>query len=157
VGVTEERKKAKFCEGGERDGRHINADRLRRGKNGTKVVIDNVDGGHEGVGGDNGMEESVDSGKGGCVGPYLIVYLYSVSSYRPSHSSLPQSVHLVPLLLHHPLEIGGGLRGTHDRKQALEGDQELYQLLFIRKRPLLAMRPANSGGEGERLPCPVEV
>jgi hypothetical protein len=157
VGVTEERKKAKFCEGGERDGRHINADRLRRGKNGTKVVIDNVDGGHEGVGGDNGMEESVDSGKGGCVGPYFVVYLYSVSSYRPSHSSLPQSVHLVPLLLNHPLEIGGGLRGTHDRKQALEGDQELYQLLFIRKRPLLAMRPANSGGEGERLPCPVEV
>jgi hypothetical protein len=157
VGVTEKGKEAKFCEGGERDRRHINTDRLRRGKNGTKVVIDNVDGGHEGVGGDNRMEESVDSGKGGCVGPYFIVYLYSVSSYRPSHSSLPQSVHLVPLLLNHPLEIGGGLRGTHDRKQALEGDQELYQLLFIRKRPLLAMRPANSGGEGERLPCPVEV
>ena len=157
VGVTEERKETKFCEGGEGDGRHINADRLRRGKNGTKVVIDNVDGGHEGVGGNNGMEESVDSGKGSCVGPYFIVYLYSVSSYRPSHSSLPQSVHLVPLLLNHPLEIGGGLRGTYNRKQALEGDQELYQLLFIRKRPLLAMRPANSGGEGERLPCPVEV
>ena len=157
VGVTEERKETKFCEGGGGDGRHINADRLRRGKNGTKVVIDNVDGGHEGVGRNNGMEESVDSGKGSCVGPYFIVYLYSVSSYRPSHSSLPQSVHLVPLLLNHPLEIGGGLRGTYDRKQALEGDQELYQLLFIRKRPLLAMRPANSGGEGERLPCPVEV
>ena len=155
--MTEERKEAKFGEGGEGDGRHINADRLRRGKNGTKVVIDNVDGGHEGVGGDNGMKKSVDSGKGGCVGPYLIVYLYSVSSYSPSHSSLPQSVHLVPLLLNHPLEIGGVLRGTHDRKQALEGDQELYQLLFIRKRPLLVMRPANSGGEGERLPCPVEV
>ncbi len=147
MGVTEERKEAKFCEGGERDGGHINADRLRRGKNGTKVVIDNVDGGHEGVGRDNGMKKSVDSGKGGCVGSYVVVYFYSVSSYRPSHSSLPQSVHLVPLLLHHPLEIGGGLRGTHDRKQALEGDQELYQLLFIRKRPLLAMRPANSGGE----------
>ena len=114
VGVTEERKETEFCEGGEGDGRHINADRLRRGKNGTKVVIDNVDGGHEGVGGDNGMEESVDSGKGGCVGPYLIVYLYSVSSYRPSHSSLPQSVHLVPLLLNHPLEIGrwGSSRGA---------------------------------------------
>ncbi len=50
VGVTEERKKTKFCEGGEGNGRHINADRLRRGKNGTQVVIDNVDGGHEGVG-----------------------------------------------------------------------------------------------------------
>ncbi len=103
VGVTEERKEAKFGEGGEGDGRHINADKFWGGKNGTKIIIDNVDGGHEGVGGDNGMEESVDSGKGGCVGPYFVVYLYSVSSYRPSHSSLPQSVHLVPLLLNHPL------------------------------------------------------
>ncbi len=71
VGVTEERKEAKFCEGGERDGRHIDTNRFRGGKNGTKIIIDNVDGGHEGVGGDNGMEESVDSGKGGCVGPYF--------------------------------------------------------------------------------------
>ncbi len=46
---------------------------------GTKIIIDNVDAGHEGVGGDNGMKESVDSGKGGCVGPYFVVYLYSVS------------------------------------------------------------------------------
>jgi hypothetical protein len=66
-------------------------------------------------------------------------------------------MNLVPLLLHHPLKISGGLRGTHHRKEALEGDQELYQLLLIRKRPLLAMRPANGGGEEERLPCPVEV
>ena len=73
---------------GEGDGRHINADRLRRGKNGTKVVIDNVDGGHEGVGGNNGMEESVDGGKGGCVGPYLIAYNDLVSPYRPSYSPL---------------------------------------------------------------------
>ncbi len=98
VGVTEERKEAKFCEGGERDGRHINSDRFRGGKSGTKIIIDNVDGSHEGVGGDDGMKKSVDSGKGGCVGPYVVVYLYSVS-----HSSLPQSVHLVPLLLNHPL------------------------------------------------------
>ena len=49
----------------------------------------------EGSSGDNGVKESVDSGKGGCVGPYFVVDLYSVSSYRPSHSSLPQSVHLV--------------------------------------------------------------
>jgi hypothetical protein len=35
----------------------------------------------------------------------------------------------------------------HDRKEALEGDQELYQLLPISKRSLLAMRPANSGRE----------
>jgi hypothetical protein len=116
VGVTKERKQAKFCEGGERDGRHIDTDRFRGGKNGTKIIIDNVDGGHEGVGGDNGMRESVDSGKGGCVGPYFVVYLYSVSSYSPSHSSFPQSVHLVPLLLNHPLEIGGGLCRTHHRK-----------------------------------------
>ena len=44
-----------------------------------------------------------------------------------------------------------------DREEALEGDQELDELLFVRKRPLLAMRPAGSGGEGERFPCPVEV
>ncbi len=100
MGVTEERKEAKFCEGGERDERHIDSDRFRGVKNGTKIIIDNVD----------GMEESVDSGKGGCVGPYFVVYLYSVSSYCPSHSSLPQSVHLVPFLLNHPLEIGGSSR-----------------------------------------------
>jgi hypothetical protein len=103
------------------------------------------------------VEQGVDSGKSGCISPYLIVYLYSVSAYRPSHSPLPKSVHFIPLLFHHPLQICGGLRGTHDRKEALEGDQELYQLLLIGKRPLLAMWPANSGGEGERLPCPVEV
>ncbi len=32
VGVTEERKEAKFCEGGERDGGHINTDRFRGGE-----------------------------------------------------------------------------------------------------------------------------
>ena len=105
----------------------------------------------------NRVEESIDGGEGSCVGPYLVVDFYSVSPYRPSHSPLPKSMYLFPLLLDHPLEISGGLRGTHHRKQALEGDQELYQLLFIRKRLLLAMRPANSGGEGERLPCHVEV
>jgi hypothetical protein len=129
---TEERKETKFCEGWEGNERHVNADRLRRGKNSTKVVIDNVDGGHEGVGGDNGMEESVDGGKGGCVGPYCIIYVYLVSSYRPSQSPLPKSMDLVPLLLHHPLKVSGGLRGTHDRKETLQGDQELYQLLLIR-------------------------
>ena len=60
---------------------HIDTDRFRGGKNGTKIIIDNVDGGHEGVGGYNRMEKSVDSGKGGCVGPYFVVYIYSVSSY----------------------------------------------------------------------------
>jgi hypothetical protein len=63
-GAAEERKETKFGEGGKGDRRHINADRFRRGKNGTKVIIDNVDGGHEGVGGDNGMKKSVDSGVG---------------------------------------------------------------------------------------------
>ena len=53
-GVAEKRKETKFGEGGKGDRRHINADRFRRGKNGTEVIIDNVDGGHEGVGGDNG-------------------------------------------------------------------------------------------------------
>jgi hypothetical protein len=76
---------------------------------------------------------------------------------QSSYSPFPMSMYLVPLLFHHPLKIGGGLRGTHHRKKALEGDQELSQLLLIRKRPLLAMRPANSGGEGERLFCPVEI
>ncbi len=153
--VTEERKETKFCGWGGKWKTH--ADRLRRGKNGTKIVIDNVDGGHEGVGGDNGMDENVDSGKGGCVGPYFIIYVYLVSSYRPAHSPLCKSMHLVPLLLHHPLKVSGGFRGTHNREKTLEGDQELYQLLLISKRSLLAMRPANGGGEGERRPCPVEV
>ncbi len=53
MGVAEERKQAKFYEGGERDGRHIDTDRFRGGKNGTKIIIiHNVDGDHEGVGGD---------------------------------------------------------------------------------------------------------
>ena len=66
-------------------------------------------------------------------------------------------MYFIPLLLHHPLKVGGVLHGMHDGKEALEGDQELYQLLLIGKRSIPAMRPANSGGEGERLPCPVEV
>ncbi len=99
----------------------------------------------------------VDSGKGDCVGPYFILDVYLVSCYHPSHFPLSKSMHLVPLLLHHPLKVSGVFRGTHNRKETLEGDQELYQLLLISKRPLLAMRPANGGGEGERLPCPVEV
>ncbi len=157
VGVTEEREETKFGEGGEGNGRHINADRLRRGEKGTKIIIDYVDGGHAGVSGDNGVEEGIDTREGGGVGPHIIPYHYSVSPYCPSNPPLSQSMHLIPLLLHHTLKVSGVLRGTHDRKETLEGDQELDQLLLIRKRPLLAMRPANSGGEGERLPCPVEV
>ena len=119
VGVTEEREEAKFGEGGEGNGGHIYANRLRRGEKSAKIIIDYVDGGHAGVSGDNGVEEGIDSREGGGVGPHIIPYHYSVSPYRPSDPPLSQSVYLVPLLLHHPLEIGGGLRGTHDRKQAL--------------------------------------
>ncbi len=75
------------------------------------------------------------------------------TSYSTSILSPP----IVPLLLHHPLKVSGGFRGAHNREETLEGDQEVYQLLLISKRPLLAMRPTNSGVEGERLPCPVEV
>ena len=84
--------------------------------------------------------ESVDSGKGGCVGAYFIIYVYLVFSYRPSHSPLSKSMHLVPLLIHHPLKVSGFFRGTHNREETLEGDQELYQLLLIGKRSLLFQR-----------------
>jgi hypothetical protein len=103
------------------------------------------------------VEEGIDGGKGSGVGAYIILYIYLVSPYCPSDSPLPQSTHFVPLLLDHSLEIGGGFGGANDRKEALKGDQELDELLFIRKAPLLAMRPAGSGGEGQRLPRPVEV
>ncbi len=63
------------------------------------------------MGGDDRVEESVDGGKGGCVGPYLIVYIYSVSFYRPPHSPFFKSIHLVPLLLHHLLKISGVFAG----------------------------------------------
>ena len=56
VGVSEEGKEAKFSEGGKGDGRHIDANRLRGGKNGAKVVIDYVDGGEVGAGGNNRVE-----------------------------------------------------------------------------------------------------
>ena len=110
-----------------------------------------------GVGGHNGVEESIDGGKGSCVGAYIVLYVYLVSSYCPSDPPLPQSVHLIPLLFHYSLKIGGCLGGADDRKEAFEGDQELYELLFIRKRPLLTMRTAGGRGESQGLPCPVEV
>ncbi len=104
---------------------------------------------------DNGMAYSVDSGEGGCVGPYFVVYYYSVSSYRPPHSPVPLSIHLDPLLFHHPLEVSGGFRGTHDREETLEGDQELYQLLLISKRRLLAMRPRMAEEKESGCPAPL--
>ncbi len=110
-----------------------------------------------GVGGDNGVEEGIDGGKGNGVGANIVLYIYLFSLYCPSDSPLPQSVHFIPLLFHYSLKIGGGLGGADDRKEAFEGDQELYELLFICKRPLLAMRSAGGGGKGQGLPCPVEV
>ncbi len=103
------------------------------------------------------MKEGIDGGKGSGVGTYIVLYIYLISPYCPSDSPLPQSVHFIPLLFHYSLKIGGGLGGANDRKEAFEGDQELYELLFIRKRPLLAMRSAGGGGKGQALPCLVEV
>ena len=71
------------------------------------------------------MEEGIDGGKGGCVGPDIILYVYLVSPYRPSHSSFSKSGHFIPLLFYYSLKIGGGLGGANDRKEALEGDQKL--------------------------------
>ncbi len=107
--------------------------------------------------GNNGVEEGIDSGKGGGVGSDFVFYIYLVSPYCPLQSPLSQSMHLVPLLLNHSLKVGRSFRGVDDRKEALEGDPKLDELLFVRKRPLLAMRPAGGGGEGQGLPCPVEV
>ena len=101
VGVSEDGKETKFSEGGKGDGRHIDANRLRGGKNGAKVVLDYVDGGEVGAGGDNRVEEGIDGGKGGCVGPDIILYVYLVSPYRPSHSSLSKSTHFIPLLFYY--------------------------------------------------------
>ncbi len=142
VGVTEEWQETKLSEGGKGDGRDVDADRLRGGENSPKVIIYNVYNGKVRVSGDNRVEEGIDGGKGGCVGPYFIVYIYFVS---------------VPLLFHYSLTIGGGLGWVDDRKEALEGYQKLDELLFVRKRPLLAMRPTGGGGEEQRLPYPVEV
>ncbi len=85
------------------------------------------------------------------------IYIYLVSPYFPSDSPPPQSVHFIPLLFHYSLKIGRGLGGADDRKEAFEGDQELYEPLFICKCPLLAMRSMGGGGKGQGLPCPVEV
>ena len=116
-----------------------------------------VDGGEVRVGGDNRVKHSIDSGEGSGVGAYIVLYIYLVSSYCPSYPPLPQSVHLIPLLFHYSLKIGGGLGWANASKEAFEGDQELYELLFIiRKRPLLTMRSAGGRGKGQRLPHPVK-
>ncbi len=98
--------------------RHINADRLRRGKKSTKVGIDNADGSHEGVGGDNRVQESIDGGKGRAA--VLVPTSYSTSILSPPivHLTLLylDYIYLIPLLLHHPLKISGVFGGMRDRK-----------------------------------------
>ncbi len=84
-----------------------------------KVIVYNIYSGEVRVGGDNGVGEGIDGGKGGCVDPYIVFYVYLVSTYSPSRSPLPQSVHFVPLLFYYSFKIGGGLGGTDDRKEAL--------------------------------------
>ncbi len=96
-------------------------------------------------------------GKGGGVGSDCILDFNLVSPYCPSHSPLSQPIHFIPLLLDYSLEVGRGFSGANDRKEALAGNQELDELLFVRKRPLLAMLAAGGGGKGERLASPVEV
>ncbi len=75
---------------------------------------------YAGGSGDNGMEEGINSREGGGVGPHILPYYYSFSPYCTSDPPLSQSVNLVPLLLHHPLKVGGVFRGMHNRKEALE-------------------------------------
>ena len=101
MGVSEGGYEAKVSEGGKGDGRHIDADRLWRGKNGAMVVIDDADGGEVRTGGDNRVEEGVDGGKGGCICAYIVLLVYLVSAYSPSHSPLSQSVHFIPLLFYY--------------------------------------------------------
>ncbi len=62
---------------------------IRREKGSAKVIVDNVDGGEVRVGGDNKMKQSVDSGEGSCVDAYIVLDVYLVSPYRPSHPPLP--------------------------------------------------------------------
>ena len=59
VGVSEEGKETKFSEGGKGDEGNIDADRLRGRKDSAKVVVDYVDGGKVGAGGDYRVEEGV--------------------------------------------------------------------------------------------------
>ncbi len=103
-------------------------------------MVDNVDGGEVRVGGDNRMKHSIDSGEGSSVGVYIVLYVYLVSPYRPSHSPFPQSVYLVPFLLDYPLEIRGVFAGriTGSRHLRVTGSF-IKSCLLIRKRPLLAV------------------
>jgi hypothetical protein len=109
--MAEEWEETKLGEGGKGDRRDINADRLRGEKEGTKVVVDYVDGGEVGMSRDNGVEEGIDGGKGGGVGSDFILYFDLVSPYCPPHSPLSQPIHFIPLLLDYSLEVGRVLAG----------------------------------------------
>ena len=100
------------------------------------------------------MEEGIDCWKGGGVGAYVVVYIYLVSAYRPSHSPLPQSIDFIPLLFHYSLKIGGGLGGADDREEALEGDQELDELLFVPSPHSLPCGPRMAEEKVRGLPAP---
>jgi hypothetical protein len=56
VGLTEERKETKFCNGRKGYGRDIDAYRFRGRQKITKVVVDNFDGGEERISEDNKVE-----------------------------------------------------------------------------------------------------
>jgi hypothetical protein len=86
--------------GREIDDTSMRTDSGERGEKSTKIIIDYVDGGHAGVSGNNRVEEGIDSGQSSSDGPHIIPHFYPISSYRPAHSPLSQSVYLIPLLLH---------------------------------------------------------
>jgi hypothetical protein len=98
VGVTEKRKETTFCEGGEGDRRYIYSYRFGGGKNSTYVSNSlsamSIVARKEWVETMEWNRALIDCGEGGCVGSYLIVYVYPFSSYRQSHSPLPVSIHL---------------------------------------------------------------
>jgi hypothetical protein len=91
-----------------RVGRVIDDTSIRTDSGEWRRAVDYVDGGHESVYGDNGMEEGIDSREGGGVCPHIISYLYPVSPYCPSNSPLSQSVHFIP---------GEGERSSRDASQ----------------------------------------
>jgi hypothetical protein len=125
--MTEEWEETKLGEGGKRNSRYINADRLRGGKESTKVVVDYVDGGEVGMSRDNGVKEGIDGGKGGGVGSDCILDFNLVSPY------------------------------CHAPKDALEGDQEVVLVgRMTGRRHLRVIRSlmsSCSSASAHSLPC----
>ena len=105
--MMEEWEETKLGEGGKGDSRYINADRLRGGKESTKVVVDYVDGGEVGMSRDNGVKEGIDGGKGGGVGSDCILDFNLV--YPIVHLTLlfliQSIIYFIPLLLDYSLEV----------------------------------------------------